>query len=672
MIRGHGEITRHVERVVDVVERGSKLSRQPVHDRLARSWQRSLSNYRVDPGQASLPQVVTARELREHRERLDIFMRIAREGVDRLYDSLRPVNYCVLLTDAAGVTVDLRTVPELEREFRNEGFRDGTRWSEMEEGTCGVGTSLVDRQPILVHRDEHFRSHNIGFTCSSAPIFGIDDAPLAVLDASALNSPEHRESQTLVFQMVVEKARLIEDAFAFHSLRGYWVLQLGRSPELVHVHTDYLVAFDDAGLIVGGNRRARQELLQRRGPSPAAIGDLFECSAADLLATAHARPGQAIPLRILGSGARIFGLLRAPDARPRGRPASENQARCHEAANAAEARGFGHLATTDPRVRNNVQRAMKVADRDIPVMLLGETGTGKEAFARAIHDASERHKQPFVALNCAAIPESLIESELFGYRDGAFTGARSKGARGKIIQSDGGTLFLDEIGDMPLALQSRLLRVLAEGEVLPLGAEQPTPVRLHIVCATHQDLPRLVAEGRFREDLYYRLNGAVFLLPPLREREDIGSVIDHVLNEETQAMGEPQLRLADETRDALMRHPWPGNIRQLRHAMRYACAISDGPLLLPPHFPPDLFYATQPCLPRTPPAAAPTPRPALPDEVLPPLKPKDLALREKMLETLRRNQWQVTVSARELGLSRATFYRKLTKLQIVAPNRQAW
>ncbi len=413
MIRGHGEIARHVARVVDVVERGSIASRQPVHDRLARSWERSLSNYRVDPGQASLPQVVTARELREHRERLDTFMRIAREGVDRLYDSLRPAKYCVLLTDAAGVTVDLRTVPELEREFRAEGFRDGTRWSEMEEGTCGVGTSLVDRQPILVHRDEHFRSHNIAFTCSSAPIFGIDDEPLAVLDASALNSPEHRESQVLVFQMVVEKARLIEDAFAFHSLRSYWILQLGRSPELMHVHTDYLVAFDDGGRIVGGNRRARQELLQRRGPAPEYVGDLFECSAADLLSASHARPGQAIPLRIQGSGARIFGLLRAPDARPRSAPAHP-VASGGEAVSVAEARGFGHLATDDPRVRNNVQRALKVVNRDIPVMLLGETGTGKEAFAKAIHDASDRHKQPFVALNCAAIPESLIESELFG------------------------------------------------------------------------------------------------------------------------------------------------------------------------------------------------------------------------------------------------------------------
>ncbi|WP_374477562.1 sigma-54-dependent Fis family transcriptional regulator [Zoogloea sp.] len=671
MIRGQGEIARHVERVVEVVERGVVLSRHPVHDRLARSWQRSLSKYQVDPGLASTPQVVTAQELREHRDKLDAFMRIAREGLDRLHEQLRPSNYCVLMTDATGVTVDFRTVPEQDKEFRAQGFRNGTRWSEMDEGTCGVGTSLVDGQPILVHRAEHFRSHNIGFTCSSAPIFGIDDRPLAVLDASALYSPEHRDSQMLVFQMVIEKARLIEDAFAFYSLRDHWILQLGRTPELMNVHTDYLLAFDDAGMFVGGNRRARRELLSRPGRHIQSVSDLFECSASDLLAAAHARPGQAIPLRVMDSGERIFGLLRAPDVRRLSVPALERDT--NDLNGCSEARGFGHLATGDSRVRTNVQRALKVANRDIPVMLLGETGTGKEAFAKAVHDCSSRHKQPFVALNCAAIPESLIESELFGYRDGAFTGARAKGARGKIVQSDQGTLFLDEIGDMPLVLQSRLLRVLAEGEVQPLGAEQPIPVKLHIICATHQNLPALVEDGRFREDLYYRLNGAVFILPPLREREDIGEVIDRVLAEEIRAMGREGLRLAPETRDALMRHSWPGNIRQLRHAMRYACAICDSNLLHTAHFPPDLFFGPRLAGPRSQRddvLVARAPVALLPDSDLPPLKEKDLRLRERMLETLRRNQWQVTVSAQELGMSRATFYRKLARLNIVPPNRR--
>ncbi|NMF97707.1 sigma-54-dependent Fis family transcriptional regulator [Aromatoleum toluolicum] len=671
------EIVQHVGRVIDVVERGLPLGRDSSFERLARSWRRSLSTHQVDPALATTPRVVTAQELREHRDRIDAFMRIAREGMDRLHTQLRAVNYCVLLTDAEGVTVDFRTVPELDKEFKAEGFRVGTCWSEALEGTCGVGTALIDGQPMLVHRDEHFRSHNIAFSCSSVPIFGPDDHPVAVLDATALHAPAQRESQLLVYRLVLDRAQQIENAFAWYNLRPYWVLQLGRLAEYLSVQTDYLVAFDDSGRLVGGNRRARLELLDGGdGPAPAFIHELFECTTNEILATAHAQPGQAFPLRLTANGERLFAILRAPAPRSRSGLALP-QAACDAAEDGACANipGFSHLALDDARLRGNVERALKVANRDIPVMLLGETGTGKEAFARAIHDYSDRRAKPFVALNCAAIPETLIESELFGYRDGAFTGARSKGVRGKILQSDGGTLFLDEIGDMPLQLQSRLLRVLAEGEVLPLGAETPTPVRLHVVCATHQDLPELVQQGRFREDLYYRLNGAVFLLPPLREREDIRGVIDKVTREEATTMDRPDLHLAAATLDALARHDWPGNIRQLRHAMRYACAIADGDAIELEHLPPDLFRARpgghaatarvdafEDAPPLRLPFHADAPRRALSNT--------EAELRAQMLAALRRHHWQVTVTARELGMSRATFYRKMARLQIVSPNRR--
>jgi len=679
-MRTHQTIARHVGRVIDVVERGATLGSDGSAGRLARSWQRSLNNHQVDPAQVNVPRVVTSQELREHRDRLEAFMRISREGIDRLYAQVLPANYCVLMTDAEGITIDYRTVPGLDKEFKEEGFRVGTCWSEEREGTCGVGTSLVDGQPTLVHRDEHFRTHNIQFTCSSAPIFGLEGRPIALLDASALNSPEQRDSQMLVFRMVIERAQQIENAFAYYSLRPYWVLQCGRLAEYLSVQTDYIVAFDDAGRLVGGNRRANLELLTRDGHSPVFVHDLFECTANDILAAAHARPGQPFPLRLQGSGERIFATLRAPATRTR-TAELQRRAPMPEATRTAEGTtevpGFSHLALNDPRVRGNVDRALKIANRDIPAMLLGETGTGKEAFARALHDFSDRRSKPFVALNCAAIPENLIESELFGYREGAFTGAKSKGARGKILQADGGTLFLDEIGDMPLQLQCRLLRVLAEGEVLALGAETPVPVQLHIVCATHQNLPELVAQGRFREDLYYRLNGAVFQLPPLRERTDIREVIDKVLTEEAEAMERPELSLDSGASAALEGHHWPGNIRQLRHAMRYACAIAEGHVIRREHFPPDLFTGLRPSAAidtgpvplRESAYAQPLRAPVAPP---PPINLTDseAMLRAQMMETLRRNQWQVKLSAQELGMSRATFYRKLARFNIVPPNRR--
>ena len=673
-MRSHQAVAHHVGRVIDVVERGALLGADGSANRLARSWQRSLNSHQVDPAQVNVPRVVTAQELREHRERLDAFMRISREGVDRLYAQVLPANYCVLMTDAAGITIDFRTVPGQDKEFKEEGFRVGTCWSEEQEGTCGVGTSLIDGQPTLVHRDEHFRTHNIKFTCSAAPIFGLDGSPIALLDASALHSPDQRDSQLLVFRMVIERAQQIENAFAYYSLRPYWVLQCGHLAEYLSVQTDYIVAFDDRGQLMGGNRRANLELLTRDGHAPLFVHDLFECTANDILAAAHARPGQPFPLRLQGSGERIFATLRSPASRSRQAELQRRVAvpeRCVEK-DSRELRGFSHLALRDSRVQANVERALKIVNRDIPAMLLGETGTGKEAFARALHDYSDRSAKPFVALNCAAIPENLIESELFGYREGAFTGARAKGARGKILQADGGTLFLDEIGDMPLQLQCRLLRVLAEGEVLALGAETPIPVKLNIVCATHQNLPDLVAQGRFREDLYYRLNGAVFHLPPLRERSDIRDVIETVLREEGAAMDRPELTLDSEAMKALEDHDWPGNIRQLRHAVRYACAICDNTVIRADHFPPDLFMP-----PRLSPGsegAIATPNAGRAVAAGPP-PPRDITgseamLRAQMIETLRRNHWQVKISAQELGMSRATFYRKLSRFNIVPPNRR--
>ncbi|NIF46116.1 sigma-54-dependent Fis family transcriptional regulator, partial [Burkholderia sp. Tr-862] len=245
------------------------------------------------------------------------------------------------------------------------------------------------------------------------------------------------------------------------------------------------------------------------------------------------------------------------------------------------------LHSSDTRVAQQAELALRVASKRLPILVLGETGAGKEVFARAIHDAGARRARPFVAVNCGALPEALIESELFGYAAGAFTGARKHGARGKIALADGGTLFLDEIGDMPLTLQTRLLRVLADGEVVPLGSDTPVRVDLDVICATHRDLARMVADGTFREDLYYRLSGATFELPPLRERADVCDVIATVFAEEAQATGHV-LTLDPTLAAQLAAYPWPGNVRQLRNVLRYACAVCDAARVTRRDLPADL------------------------------------------------------------------------------------
>jgi len=317
----------------------------------------------------------------------------------------------------------------------------------------------------------------------------------------------------------------------------------------------------------------------------------------------------------------------------------------------------------DPRLVQRLETARRVIARQTPVLLCGETGSGKEVFARAIHESSPHAGGAFVAVNCASLPETLIESELFGYRAGAFTGAQRTGRRGKILQADGGTLFLDEIADMPLDLQARLLRVLDERQVTPLGTEETHAVDFQLVSASHRHLPTLVREGKFREDLYYRLAGIELMLPPLRERSDRRDLIHAVLLAE----GGPEARLTPDAERLLLDHPWPGNVRQLRHVLRTAAALADGEAITREHLPSLVS-------PSAPPAPAPVSAPAQLVSAVPPpqpepelpvkLNPIQANERQVLLQLLEHHRWNVSNVAKALDVSRNTLYRKLHKLHI--------
>jgi transcriptional regulator of acetoin/glycerol metabolism len=308
------------------------------------------------------------------------------------------------------------------------------------------------------------------------------------------------------------------------------------------------------------------------------------------------------------------------------------------------------IAGDDPAMQKLLAQARRLVDRGIHVLVEGETGSGKEVLARALHGASSRAALPFVAVNCAAIPDSLIESELFGYTPGSFTGGRAKGMKGLIAQADRGTLFLDEIGDMPMALQTRLLRVLSEGEVLPLGAESPQRVDVAVVAATHRNLRALVAEGRFREDLYYRLCGAVLKLPPLRARSDRRYLVEGMFNEEAAAMA-TVARLSGEAMQALLAHDWPGNLRELRNVLRLALALcTEGVVGVD-----DLQLPAGRTLIDTPHADAP--------------QADDMGSAAQLIELLKRHRWHVSRAADELGVCRATVYRHMKRHGIAPPQR---
>jgi transcriptional regulator with PAS, ATPase and Fis domain len=312
-------------------------------------------------------------------------------------------------------------------------------------------------------------------------------------------------------------------------------------------------------------------------------------------------------------------------------------------------------------------RARRAAQLDTTVLLLGETGTGKELLAHGIHAASGRAGKPFVGINIAAVPESLLEAEFFGVAPGAYTGADRKGRDGKFKIADGGTLFLDEVGDMPLQVQAKLLRVLQEQEIEPLGSNTIVKVDVRVIAATSHDLKQLVADGKFRSDLYYRLNVLPIMLPPLRERvADLDAICENLLEQIAARTGMPQRELTPEARNLLASYSWPGNVRELRNALEQAGMLTDSLSLTA-----EDFASILPTEARNVPANGVRPSdmqaPRDEEEEIRPLGQAVSELERKMIRAaLEQSGGNKASTARLLGISRATLYQKLAEYQIVS------
>ncbi|MDH5341017.1 MAG: sigma 54-interacting transcriptional regulator, partial [Rubrivivax sp.] len=335
------------------------------------------------------------------------------------------------------------------------------------------------------------------------------------------------------------------------------------------------------------------------------------------------------------------------------------------AADAPHVAGLTQLQTGDRQMQALLDKLRRVVDRDIPILIQGETGTGKALLAHAIHADSMRAQRPFVAVNCAAIPDTLIEAELFGYEEGTFAGARRNGAVGKIQQAHGGTLFLDEVGDMPLALQAHLLRVLQERQVTPLGAGKAVPAEVALICATHRRLRDRVDAKTFREDLYYRLNGLAVRVPALRDRTDLAALVRRILDGDT---GGRHLQLSPEVMALFQHYPWPGNVRQLFNVLRAAVVMagSDRYILLE-HLPDDF---TEDAARHAANASAPlvdAPATAVPAMPASPPQSLDALERDAIRQAVDAAGGNISEAAKRLGISRNTIYRKLRWRQSSPP-----
>lgn len=507
-----------------------------------------------------------------------------------LFDQIAGTESMVVLCDATGTILHSIGDDDFLAKASKVALQPGVNWSEHAKGTNAIGTALIDEMPTLVHADEHFMHANHFLTCSAAPILDPRGNVLGVLDVTG----DHRSYHQHTMGLVKMSARMIENHWLSDDYRHAMRIHFHARAEFIGTLMEGIIALSPEGRVVAANRSALEQLgLSGASLRAQSVVSLFSTTVQAL--SDHFRSPVATPMMVrTPQGMTVHLLARfewsvwAPSnwqdpAQTAGVGDAKGKSATRDASDApapttpsgtpqdTTTGGLRHLRTGDAQMESLLGKVQRIINRDIPVLILGETGTGKELLARAIHQESDRRRQPFVAVNCASIPESLIEAELFGYEEGAFTGARRKGAVGKILQADGGTLFLDEIGDMPLPLQAHLLRVLQERRVVPLGSSKSVPVDVSIICATHRDLRAMITDKLFREDLYYRLNGMAVRLPPLRERSDLQALVRRILADEP---GCALMRVCDEAMALFEAYPWPGNVRQLRNVLRTAAVMA--------------------------------------------------------------------------------------------------
>ncbi len=615
--------------------------------RVTESWQRSFSAGLSPVGLNSCDDNLNTIDLQRARESNHDLISHSEPVIEYLFEQVRHSHSMVILADAQGVL--MHTLGDLDFLSKADrvALKCGASWAEHHRGTNAIGTALADASEIEINGAEHYLEPNEFLTCAASPILSAQGKLMGILDISG----DHRSRHPHTLGLVSTAAQMIENSMVMSACQHYILLQIHPRLEGVTSVAQGLLAFSEEGCLVGANRKALALLKLSYADIGACMwGSLFDkpFSSLRLPSTKVLLQAESLPTR---TGYLLYAMLH-PQSRSMLRNSLTSSATLQ-----LEALRSAPKHRTDPVWQNMADKARKVIDKGIPLLITGESGVGKEVFAQAVHGGSARSAARFVAVNCAAIPEHLIEAELFGYVAGAFTGASKQGAVGKLREAHGGTLFLDEIGDMPLSLQTRLLRVLQERQVTPLGSGTAIAVDFNLICATHQQLKQRVTQGLFREDLYYRINGLSLCLPALRERTDFASLCQHMLHETAPAL---DIQIDVDVLAAMQSYAWPGNLRQLSHVLRAALALLDeGQLLISwEHLAEDLAADLRGLC-----ATAPNSKPAAvaSEPIADNLHAQSLQL---IQQALRNANGNVSAAARKLGISRQTLYRKLSALPI--------
>ncbi|WP_348971667.1 sigma-54-dependent Fis family transcriptional regulator [Pseudomonas atacamensis] len=602
------------------------------HDAIVQtSWQRCRSfglDHQSAPAFDQLPAAGIARLLDSHHS----LVQTTHQEVLPYYENILSNSNClIMLADNQGQVLTSWGTQRFIEPNLARGFQAGASWMERSSGTNAIGTALACEQAVHIEHDEHFLKANRFMTGSAAPIFDAERKVIAVLDVSSDSylPPSHTLGMVKMMSQTVENRLILN---LFHGQH----FQLTFNTGLNNLDSQWagLLIFDESGQVLSANRRADNLLGVRL--SRVSVESLFKVSLLELI-----NQPEGLPFALQTSGRNRFQCLLK---RPKQAPVQARVFVAEDKPAPASGISLNTLHFGDSRVEKAVRQAERLLEKDIPLLIHGETGVGKEVFVKALHQASSRQKQAFIAVNCAAIPAELVESELFGYEKGAFTGANQKGSIGLIRKADKGTLFLDEIGDMPLPTQARLLRVLQERCVQPVGSSELFPVDLRIISATNRSLREQVQLGRFREDLYYRIGGLTLELPPLRERSDKQALFKRLWEqhrEPTQWAG-----LSPEVLELFEKHPWPGNLRQVSSVMQVALAMAEEQPVRPEHLPDDFFVDLE----------------MEPVDTAAPLG-LDLNDVEALNRELKAAGGNISHLARRLGVSRNTLYKRLRQAE---------
>ena len=605
-----------------------------VRDVVIESWRRCRRNG-VNPATKSAPLRVKGPDVDRFQLSNAEFYDAVRACVPPIVPYLMGSRTILITSDPHGTLLSVDGDPHLTDRMAADHIVPGAAWHEHTSGTNAVGTALALGRPLHIHAEEHFCEVAKPWSCTAAVIRDpLDQRIVGVVDVTG--PPDTVNAQTWPF--VISLVGQLQG-----HLQKRWLAKRARLIELfeaaVKGHAAAAVLLDVQGRVVAHTAPAYSALHDLGLDQAPAVSMLVAVPHGGLDPERLAalapgiRPEWLSPLS--EDGHCVGAILHLPRA-SRGQRTNLRRAEARPLAPA-----FLPLLRTSPSLEGLLRQAERFAAAKTSLLLEGETGTGKDVLARAVHAAGPFHAGPFVPVNCAALPRDILASELFGHAEGAFTGARRGGARGRFEQANGGVLFLDEIGDMPADLQPYLLRVLEEGMVWRLGEAVPRKISVRIIAATNRPLAKDVAAGRFRADLYHRLNVAGLTLTPLRERtSDIPLLADHLLRDIADMAPPPQI--APDVMDIFMRYRWPGNVRELRNCLaRMALLATDGVLGIE-HLP-----AT------------------MQDEELAPDSPAASTMRgaERLmvLAAIRREGGNISRAARSLGIARTTLYRHIRR-----------